>query len=133
MNVSRRFLFTNWINTFSENVEEIVKNIPLIGCLKENSNKLYNQKKFFKVGLLNDFPPQSITTIKINDKDYMIFSNEIGLYCVEKCSFENNKIEPRLFIKIDSNGEVLLNPYEFLPEGKILSIITNEFIDEKEV
>lgn len=130
MNISRRDLFTNWFDTISENFEGITKNVlPIFKEVSTNSNN----KKYFNVGLLNDFPPKSIKEIEVNNKQYIILSNEEGLYCIDKHSFENNMKEPRYFLKIENNGEIVLNPYEFLPKGKILSVITNEFIDEKEV
>lgn len=129
MNISRRQLFTNLIDTVSETIEETAKNLP-ISIIEKKKNS--ENKKWFEIGLLSDFPPNTFNSVEVNNIDYIIISNELGLYCLNKSLYENNKKEPRYLIKIENNGAIILNPFEFAPEGSVLSIMTNEFIDEKE-
>lgn len=129
--LDRRALLTRWKDNLLENIGNSIKQIPF-DLSVNTETKSNNEIKWFNIGKISDFKPNTNSIININEKEFILISNSTGFFAIDKETHLNNNKEPRYLIKIENSGTIMLNTFEFLPQGTVVSIMTGDFIKEEE-
>lgn len=129
--LDRRTLLTRWKDNLVENIGNSIKQIPFDLSVSDTRNNL-NEQKWFNIGKISDFKPNTSNNIFINKNEYILISNSIGFFAISKETSLKKQKEPRYLIKIENSGTIMLNPFEFLPQSTVVSIMTGDFIKEEE-
>lgn len=125
---TRRNFFINLKENILDNIQDSV--LPLLEKYEDKQKpQVIAKTEWLKIGHISDFPPDTKTFV--NDDKHILVSTEEGFYIKENNSSIAN--ENRYLIKVEKNGNVLINTTELAPKNTVFSLILGDLIQEEEV
>ena len=125
MILTRRSFFRNLKDNILEGLHE---SLPISFISPEiRQNEL---KEWVEAGNISDFPPGKDTFV--NNNEFVVISNEQGIYTVSATDYEKGQLKFRFILKLETGGLLLINRNKLCPEGTLFSPILNDLVNEEE-
>lgn len=125
MILTRRSFFRNLKDNILEGLHE---SLPIMLTNPEIKQDVRNE--WVEAGNISEFPPGKDTFV--NNKEFVVISNEQGIYTVSATDYEKGQLKSRFILKLEAGGLLLINRNKLCPEGTLFSPILNDLVNEEE-